>query len=254
MSDAASTMPAVSQETILNWVGSRNLQLGLSYFESRAIIDPRRQGQAIKALCQGTMPQPYRLRADLGPQGVTDADCSCPVGGGGHCKHVGALLLAWLHRPDTFRAAPELDAALEQRSKPELIAIIKRMLQIQPDLELILEVALPGEDQRKVSASPEDYRRQVAAALQRAGNDWYGMRGVPTEIGIALGAGDEFLARSNHGSASIVYQAVAQGIMEHYELVYDDNGELCETVDQCVEGLDICLAEMAPALPPEKTY
>lgn len=246
MSDAASTIPAVNEETILNWVGSQNLQLGLSYFESRAIIDPRRQGQAIKALCQGTMPQPYRLRADLGPQGVTDADCSCPVGGGGHCKHVGALLLAWLHRPDTFRVAPEPDVALEQRSKPELIAIIKRMLQIQPDLELILEVALPGEDQREVSANPDDYRRQVGAALQRAGNDWYGMRGIPTEIGIALGTGDEFLARSDHGSASIVYQAVAQGIMEHYELVYDDNEELCETVDQCVAGLDICLAEMAP--------
>ena len=123
-----SNFSAVSEETILDWVGPRNFQLGHSYFESRAIVDPRRQGKALKAWCQGSMPQPYRLQASFEHRGVVEADCSCPVGGGGRCKHVGALLLAWLHQPDAFRVVAELDSDLEQRSKPELIALIKQML------------------------------------------------------------------------------------------------------------------------------
>ena len=246
MSDSIPTIPAVTEESIEDWVGSRNIQLGFSYFKSQAIIDPRSQGNAIKAFCQGTMPQPYRLQVDFGPQGVIEADCSCPVGGGGHCKHVGALLVTWLHRPETFRVAPELDAALEQRSKSELIVLIKKMLQLQPDLEMLLEAALPGEDRRGAPVNPENYRRQVTAAFRRAGNDWYAMRGVPNDIGITLSAAHGFLALADYGNASIVYQAVAQGIIEHYEMVQDDEGELCATVDRCVEGLADCLAGIGP--------
>ena len=113
-------------------MGTRSFQLGRSYFEDEAVFDLRRQGDALKALCQGSMPQPYRLRVAFGAEGIEGADCSCPVGGGGHCKHVGALLLAWLDRPDAFRAVPELDADLERRGKDELIALIKQMLRLQP--------------------------------------------------------------------------------------------------------------------------
>ncbi len=239
-----SSIPPVSEDSILNWVGSRNLREGHSYFESQAIIDPRRQGKAIRAQCQGSMPLPYRLQAVIGPRGVVEADCSCPVGSGGRCKHVGALLLAWLHRPDDFRVAADFETDLEQRSKPELIALIKQMLQIQPDLETLLDATSPSAARGGVPVIMENYRRQVSAAFRRAGDDWYAMRSVPRDIGITLSAGDGFLALSDHGNASIVYQAVAQGIIEHYEMVQDDDGELCETVDRCVEGLDDCLASM----------
>ena len=96
----SNTIPAVSEGTISDWVGSRSFQLGRRYFENEAILDPRRQGSALKARCQGSMPQPYRLRDAFGAEGIEEAHCSCPVGGGGHCKHVGALLLAWLDQPD----------------------------------------------------------------------------------------------------------------------------------------------------------
>ncbi len=135
------TIPAVSEETISDWVSSRSFQLGRSYFENEAIFDLRRQGRSLKARCQGSMPQPYRLGVAFGAEGIEEANCSCPVGDGGHCKHVGALLLTWLDQPDAFRVVAEPDADLEQRSKEELIALIKQMLRLQPDLETLLEVA-----------------------------------------------------------------------------------------------------------------
>ena len=242
MSTSNAVIPAISEQSIADWVGSRNYSMGRSYFESGAIVEARRQGNALKAWCQGSMSSPYRLRVTLGPRGIVESDCSCPVGGGGRCKHVGALLIAWLREPDAFPAEEELEANLERRGKSELIALIKQMLRIQPDLESVLDMPLPGITQGAASVDPSSYRRQVAAALQRAGDDWYAQRRIPSEIDISLEAADRFISQFDFNGATIVYQAVAQGIIENYELVQDDDGELCAAVDRCVEGLHICLA------------
>ena len=70
----------------------------------------------------------YYVQATLGAQGIVAADCSCPVGEGGRCKHVAALLLIWQANPGEFVEMEELDASLERRSKAELIALVKQML------------------------------------------------------------------------------------------------------------------------------
>ena len=238
----SNTIPAASEGTISDWVGPRNLQLGRSYFESDAIIDPRRQGNAVKGWCQGSMPQPYRLHVAFDTNGIDEAHCSCPVGGGGRCKHVGALLLAWQEQPDAFRAVVELDTVLQQRSKAELIVLIKRMLQREPDLETLLETASPDENRGSAPVNPEIYLRQVSAAFRRGGDDWMASQRVARDIGVTLDAGDDFLALGDHAGAGIVYKAVAQGILEHYEMMPDEDGELSEMVDRCVEGLGNCLA------------
>ena len=235
------TIPAVNEKIITTWVGPRSFQLGRDYFENEAIFDLRRQGSSLKARCQGSMPQPYHLHVAFGPEDIETADCSCPVGNGGHCKHVGALLLAWLVQPDAFRPAPELDADLERRGKGELIALIKQMLRLQPDLETLLEVPVPGGDRRGAPVNPETYRRQVSSAFRRAGNDWMAYRRIAEDVDNIVSAGDDFLALDDCAGASAVYRAVACGILEHYEMAYDEDGNLGDLLDRCAEGLGRCL-------------
>ena len=238
------TVPAVNAETVAAWTGPRSLQLGRSYFENEAIFDLRRQGSSLKASCQGSMPQPYRLRVAFGAQGIEDAHCSCPVGRRGRCKHIGALLLAWLDQPDAFRTVPELDVDLERRGKDELIALIKRMLRLEPDLETLLEETPPGGDRRSAPVNPETYRRQVSSAFRRGGNDWMAYRRIAEDVDGIVSAGDDFLALDDGASASVVYQAAARGILEHYDPGYDEEWNLGDVVDRCVEGLGDCLASM----------
>ena len=240
----SNTIPAISEDSISDWVGERNLRLGRSYFEGDLLIDQQRQGKAIKGWCQGSIPQPYRLHAAFGPTGVDEAHCSCPVGGGGRCKHVGALLLAWLGRPNAFRVVEELDTALQQRSKDDLIVLIKRMLELEPRLETLLETALPEGSRESVPVNPEIYRRQISTAFRFGGDDWMASERVAREIGVVLGSGDRFLSLEDYGSAGIVYQVVAQGILEHYEIMADEDGELADVLDRCVEGLGKCLASI----------
>lgn len=236
------TIPEISESAILAWVGPRGFQLGRGYLENDSVFDLRRQGNALRACCQGSMPQPYRLRVAFGAEGIEEAHCSCPVGGGGHCKHAGALLLAWLDRPDGFRMVAELDADLERRSKGELIALIKQMLQLQPDLETLLEVALPGGDRGSDPVDPDIYRRQVSSAFRRGGDDWMAPRRIASDVGVAVSAGDGFLALADYANAGMVYQAVAQEILQHYDMMIDEDGLLGEVVDRCVDGLGNCLS------------
>ena len=236
------SMPAVSAETISSWVGLRNFHLGRSYLEDGALFDLRLQGAALKARCQGSMPQPYRLRLALGDGRVEDADCSCPVGSSGRCKHAGALLLSWLEQPEAFRVMAELDAELEQLSKGELVVLIKQMLQLQPDLESLLEMPLPGGDGRSVPVNPEICRRQVAAAFRQGRDDWMASRRIAMEIGVILDAGEEFLAWDDCANAGAVYRSVSREMLEHYDAMLDEDGRLTDVMDRCVEGLGQCLS------------
>ncbi len=235
-------MPTVSDETISGWVGLRNSQLGRSYVENGSVFDLRLQGAALKARCQGSMPQPYRLRAVLANGRVEDADCSCPVGSGGRCKHVGALLLTWLERSEAFRVVAELDADLEQRSKGELVVLIKRMLRLQPDLESLLEMDLPGGDGGGAPVNPEIYRRQVASAFRLGRDDWMASRRIAVEIGVVLDAGEEFLVWDDCANAVAVFRSVSREMLEHYDQMLDEDGRLIDVMDRCVEGLGQCLA------------
>jgi hypothetical protein len=66
---------------------------------------------------------------------------------------------------------------LEQREKPELIAIIQHMLRQEPDLQWLLTTPLPTASSRKSSVDPEMYRQQVLAAMSAGENQRKRKRG-----------------------------------------------------------------------------
>src|SRR5206468_9646453 len=130
----------------------------------------RAQGQMIKGLCRGQ--QPYRVEVTFDGNAIAAAACSCPVGGGGHCKHVAALLLYYRDHPDAFVEVEELEPALERRSKGELVALIRRMIRRVPELELLLDAPLPGYTNGELPDDPEPFRRQARAAFEHGGDEW----------------------------------------------------------------------------------
>jgi uncharacterized Zn finger protein len=125
-------IPEVSERAIERRVGERSFNLGQQYFRDDAIFDARRQGQTLKARCHGSRDQAYRVQATFNDKELVAAECSCPVGGGGFCKHVAALLLTWRERPEEFTEVEDLDTALARRNPEELIALIKLMLRREP--------------------------------------------------------------------------------------------------------------------------
>src|SRR5437588_11612373 len=86
---------------------------------------------------------------------------------------------------------------LEQREKPELIAIITHMLRQEPELQWLLMTPLPTASSRKSSVDPEVYRQQVLAAMAAGENLRKRKRGeVERKLTAIKSIADEFAAEA----------------------------------------------------------
>jgi uncharacterized Zn finger protein len=239
----------LTKPQLLRQVGEASILKAKSYLRRQAWTDLRVQGNAIKGRCQGNAPAPYRVSVTFDGDGISAADCTCPVGGGGHCKHVAALVLYHRDHGDAFVEVEELDAALERRSKGELVALIRRMVRRVPELELMLDAPLPGYADPSAAEDPEPYRRQARAAFGHAGGEWGSVTGVAHELADIVATGNEFRVAGQYPAAVAVYRAVAEEVLGRFETYQDDDGELLAVVTDCAAGLCACLEAATPDAP-----
>ncbi len=110
----------------------------------------------IKSKCSGSQAPFYRQEVLFDSRGIKSAECSCPVGDGGRCKHTIALLLTWVNDPNSFQEVGEIDSILEKLSKPELITLIKQMIEQEPGLESLLELPVAGGENKPLNMKLSD--------------------------------------------------------------------------------------------------
>ncbi len=233
-----STIPPINEQTIRTLVGEQSFQRGQQYFRNDAIFDTRRQGMTLKARCEGSRPEAYRVEVTFNDTGVANAFCSCPIGG--YCKHVAALLLTWLDRPEEFIEQPDVDTILERYDKPELIALVKRMLQREPDLESLL----PTVGKQRGPVNPEIYLRQVETVFRRSGYEWGAESEIAGELLNIKAVGDGFLQQKDYANAVTVYEAIMKGFLEDVTSYSDEGGDLRSVINDCVEDLRTCLEDV----------
>ena len=236
----------LTKPQLLRQVGEQSILKAKSYLRKQAWTDLRVQGNTLKGRCQGNAPSPYRVAVTFDGEGIAGAECSCPVGGGGHCKHVAALLLYHREHVDAFVEVEELDAALERRSKGELVALVRRMVRRVPELELLLDAPLPGYTDPAAAEDPEPYRRQARAAFGHGDGEWGSVAGVAHELADIVATGDEFRAAGQHAAAVAVYRAVAGEVLGRFENYHDEEGDLLGVVTDCAAGLCECLEAATP--------
>ncbi|MBK8697579.1 MAG: SWIM zinc finger family protein [Deltaproteobacteria bacterium] len=135
---------AVVEAAALALLGARTLERGRRYVAWGAVYDGRRRGAVLRARCEGSGQEAWRVRVTLDPTGVRDAACDCPMGETGDCKHVAAVLLTYAREPEAFVEVPTVDEALEGVDASGLRALLGRLLLQRPELEALVEEALPA--------------------------------------------------------------------------------------------------------------
>ncbi len=230
----------LTENDIRTWTGDASLSKGRAYFRAGSIINPRHQGDTLKAQCIGSAAQPYRVEITLGPTGVTAGRCSCPVGGGGGGKHAAALLLTWVNNPESFTKIEELATALHQRSKEELIVLITKLIDRHPDLETLLEMPLPGSAKAGKPLDAKVIERQVQHVFRNFDYEYGASNEAASQLEEIRALGDTYAAAGDWRNATLVYQTVAEGVLDNHEM--DQDGELLGIVDACVTGFGEGLA------------
>lgn len=235
-------LPPLSEDEIENWTDPRSFRRGESYYEDGAIWNPRVQGNRLLAECSGSSASPYRVEVTLDEEGIESSHCSCPVGS--HCKHCVALLLTWLHDPESFTTQEEVQKSLEERSREELVALIQQMVARHPDLETLLAMPIAGVSPSESLLDPALIRRQVIDAVSSMEyDDWDRGYGSPSANSLydVLGQGTDYQNAQAWANATVVFRTLADEVMDSYEEIYDEEGEVVGIVDSCAEELGVCL-------------
>jgi hypothetical protein len=239
------TIPQVQEAQIEGRVGRRGLRRGWDYFQSGAIFNARRQGSTLKAFCTGSSVSAYRVQVTFDHHNVIEADCSCPVGRGGYCKHVAALLVCWRERPQEFTNVEELDASLGRCSRRELADLIKDLVDLHPELEDAIEAKLPSPGVPHVPPDPKTYRRQAAALLERAGPaGGIDTKRLAEQLTAIKEIGDAFARQREPASAAVVYLAVLCELLGQAGVLAEREPPVADVIDGCVEALGRCLADL----------
>src|SRR5579884_1610666 len=179
--DIKSKFKPLTEEAVQESTDGGSFSRGKSYYRSGHIFDAVVRGNTISARCEGSDVRPYTVRATLPTADQKDAravisyECDCPRGG--FCKHVVALLLTWIHKPETFEVRPEIAALLKDKSREELLALVLRMVEQNPELESLLDLPFPTAAHEPGAAGRPTIlagtiRKQTAAAFRRNGYEW----------------------------------------------------------------------------------
>jgi uncharacterized Zn finger protein len=134
------TQPVLTLDQVRAYANEKSFARGEKYYWDDTIFETVKRGSVLEAFCEaGSQPEPYYVTATLAENGIAEASCTCPYDYGGACKHIVALLLTYVHRAQVFEERPSIEAALNGRSKDELIVLIQKMLTYYPDLNAVVD-------------------------------------------------------------------------------------------------------------------
>lgn len=134
-----------------------------------------------------------------------------------------------------------LKKTLEQREKPELIAIIEHMLCQEPELQWLLTTPLPTASARKSSVDPGVYHQQVLAAMS-AGENQRKRGEVQRRLTAIKTIADEFVTLENYAAALTIYEVLVTEVIEHFNDYRDEYVAFGVILTDCIDGLDSCFA------------
>lgn len=217
------------------------------------------------AQCEGSSAPSYRLRAELDEGGVRSASCTCPYDWGGDCKHVVALLLMYIHQSDEFSEQKNVNELLAGMEKDALIALILRLVERDPDLYDVLELAIPAARiaaqpttsgvarKRQTQVSEQTYRKQISRILKQAYrgdyyDDWNSTPGYVEDLGNILGTGIEFLDAGDPEGALIILHVLLEELTEDYNSDMDYDGDLACVIQDI--GMPLAEAILSVELEP----
>lgn len=227
----------LSESKIKSLAGDTIFLRGTEYFKNGAIFNAVVQGHDLRAECEGRH-DTYRVFVAFDKNNVKNISCNCRYSRGSRmCKHLVALLLAWVNNPSKFRSVDTLDKILQRRSKEELIDMIGTLVDRRPELLDMIEMTSPKSDKGD-SPNPETYRRFVRLAWKQE----------PWEISLELDKVSEIpqkLAKNgNWTSAGNIFNVFLDECVSLYDPSYDEEGDVAISVDAIALGLARCLAKV----------
>jgi hypothetical protein len=152
----------------------------------------------------------------------------------------------------TEDARAALLGRLRKKSHEELLFVVEQLLERKPDIGPLLEllIELPSAGASEAGNTPgrgnsrtlelTSIHKQVEAALRYAGGGYKSVYLMAAELSRLCGIGDDFAEAGEWANAQAVYAAITGEAIARYEEL-EDECQIAEVIDDCTDGLAICL-------------
>ncbi|PZU94491.1 MAG: hypothetical protein DCE90_14700 [Pseudanabaena sp.] len=254
-------VPKISESMIRQNTSDKSFERGKEYVRSQAVRDLFLRDQILQASVAGSTY--YRVRIGFRDRGIQTAKCSCPYDFGGWCKHIVAVLLVGMERPQ-IEERPSLVEMLEKLDLEQTRKLLQNIAAQSPDLVDLIDIQIQlltsiKENRSKASKTnkktskteaqhPEidrsPFRRQLAYSLQKSlrnyENSYYDEDDPFTDIiyeeiektKVFLEAGDCF-------RAFVMLYAIAEELCNYTKEIENYLGDVANLTDH----LDLAMAE-----------
>ena len=227
--------PKVTESMIRAGTEPENFRRGEEYYRDGAISNAAIQGSALSAECAGTYAPYYRVQVDLDEAGIAGASCTCLYEYGGYCKHIVALLLAYVHHPKTFAARKAPAELLADLDHDDLTAILTTLIQEQPALydriEALLSVPSKKSRKKRRKVDIEVYRRRILDIVHsldgmRMSEAYWHVGGLANQLREVQGSAINFLDAGDAETALEILLVLLEESSRAIEHIDDSDGEL----------------------------
>ncbi len=241
--------PTISLAQIRTLATKSSYERGQNYYQSGAIQNTVRRDDRLEAECEGSHYELYRVSVRLGgSKGVLDADCTCEYSFEGYCKHIVALLLMWLHKPQAFEAREAPATILAKYSKEALIEIVRQMLARHPDLHDLLDQPTVTKKGHIKPVNLESFRKQIRKVIRgfQSYDDYGDGRNLGSTLNSVVRTARDYAEHADYVNASALARMILDELFEDDNdyLNMDEDGWLSEQVDTVLNTLYRCLEQL----------
>jgi uncharacterized Zn finger protein len=215
----------LSEYDIRQRATTNSFERGEDYYHSGMVEAFAHVGDTLTATVAGSQAALYRVEVQLVDDTIRSATCSCPYDYEGDCKHIVAVLLAYIHQG----TAPPgtTDDLLDTMTADQLRNLIRTLREQKPELEDWFQVMLPGmalsapaepstKTVRRVDTSA--FRRQVTRAIGRIdyGNHWQSIWDAVNGLDEAQAQTRSFLQRGDFNNALELMRILGEEVAPDY--------------------------------------
>jgi len=252
----------LNESLIQTLAGSQIFERGAAYYQQGAVHNAFRRGDLLTAEVEGSEYAPYQVNITLDQGGIASFRCTCPYADEGHiCKHIAAVLLAYVRNPAAFVVRPKSMTLIQDLSLEQLKALWEKLLLRQPEIADWLETAVSGLTADTASRKPRQtplnldssYRRQIAQILRAVdySRPYQTIWAMTERLGEVQEQANAFLTGGDARNAIAILTEIAEQVIPQYGELEDETqladylSDWAETMAEAILSADLMPGEKA---------
>lgn len=244
------SIPQLSETALRRYANAQSFARGKEYYESGSVGYLQQRGNTLQAEVEGSEAEPYTVCLTFDEQGIASADCTCPYGFDGWCKHIVATALAALQEPESIEERPTLKSLLEGLDLVQALDLVQELIAEEPRLIEIVDTyveenraqPVPAQQSatapRRISIDPAPFRRAAQQILRNAVRDWESGRddnSIQYDFEALIAKAQDFIEHGDGPNALVAMEAITQACADHWQEVADygaDSDDVAGLLDQ----------------------